>query len=178
MLWGAWYSGVRWHSPFSWAWIKATLNPRIPLWSALALVLLALIIPRLKVKRSLPPRVEGFWHLRNCYWLKDPYHQDVILRSLEGMFTLRDSYQGISIIRAYFKGGRAADSLPEPLYLETDSPTKFTFRIASSPVEVAAVPLIVTLILVDSRGREYEMPPVTARQATDGEVLSILSGQM
>ena len=138
MFWGAWYSGVKWHSPFSWEWMKATLNPRIPLWSALVLVLLALIIPRLKVKRSLPPRVEGFWHLRNCHWFKDPYHQDGIVRSLEGMFTLRDSYESISIIRAYFKGGRAADSLPEQLYLGTDSPEKFTFSIASSPMEVAA----------------------------------------
>ena len=94
------------------------------------------------------------------------------------MFTLRDSHERISIIRAYFKGGMALDSLPEPLYLETDCPKKLTFRIASSPAEADAEPPIVTLILLDSHGREYEMPPVTMRQATDGEVLNILSGQM
>jgi hypothetical protein len=32
MVWGAWYSGVKWHSPLSVEWLKTIFEIAVPLW--------------------------------------------------------------------------------------------------------------------------------------------------
>lgn len=41
MVWGAWYSGVKWHSPLSTAWLKAILNAPYPLWVTMVAMMFA-----------------------------------------------------------------------------------------------------------------------------------------
>ena len=89
MLWGAWYTGVKLHAPFSWAWVTLALAPRIPLWAALFLVLLAFVLPRLSFKRYRKPRIDVFWHVGNCYWFKVPRYPNTVFYNLDGMFTVK-----------------------------------------------------------------------------------------
>jgi hypothetical protein len=38
MIWGAWYSGVKWHSPFSTEWLKAVWTAPVPIWIVFVLL--------------------------------------------------------------------------------------------------------------------------------------------
>ena len=44
MIWGAWYSGVKWHSPFSGYWLKVVFGAPIPLWFVIIIVGMASFI--------------------------------------------------------------------------------------------------------------------------------------
>lgn len=41
MIWGAWYSGVKWHSPFSSYWFRLVFTAPVPIWFAFPLAVLA-----------------------------------------------------------------------------------------------------------------------------------------
>ena len=44
MLWGAWYTGVKLHAPFSTVWLKAVFSAPVPLWFVLPLIVVAGIV--------------------------------------------------------------------------------------------------------------------------------------
>jgi hypothetical protein len=87
MLWGAWYTGAKWHSPFSTHWLKIVLGAPVPVWFALIIVIAASIaawkafISYLRLKRkstslenelaelkTKEPKLHGVWNKSQTFW--------------------------------------------------------------------------------------------------------------
>jgi len=180
MLWGAWYSGVKWHSPFSAYWLKAVLSAPVQLWFVLLLVMVALMLPPwLAARKRDNPKLGVFWHSGECLWYVDPLDSDSVCIKIEGMLTATNSRQTLHIVRAYIKGVPAMNSLPEILLLDPDSPVTETFGLRLKPKpSIERLPMIETIIFVDRYNREYVTPPVTIRPATDDEIFQLVRRQV
>jgi hypothetical protein len=117
MVWGAWYTGVKWHSPFSAAWLKAVLGAPIPMWMFLASFLsLVVIFPRWARTFHKKPVV----HMTvspntRCWALRQEGGEAVMRIMCDVKFAVSNSTRTVTLVSAYLEKTKPYYHLHEPI---------------------------------------------------------------
>jgi hypothetical protein len=190
MLWGAWYTGVKWHSPFSTYWLKVVLGAPVPLWFALIIVIAAFIAlwkaytayrhwkkestileKELAELKSKVPKLHGVWNNAQTFWHMGRQGEAPMMQ-IGGWIDLTSSNtEDILYLLAAFIGDSRAQ-----IFMDVEVKPKAVNRamvmlFIVPPVSTDTTkPFTAAIVVEDQFNRRYQLPPHEFR-ATPGQTL-------
>jgi hypothetical protein len=188
MLWGAWYTGVKWHSPFSTYWLKAVLGAPLPLWFALIIVVAAFVAlwkaytayrhwnqestileKELTELKSKKPKLHGVWNTTQTFWHMGRQGEEPMMQ-IGGWIDLTSSNtEDILYLLAAFIGDSRANIFMDVEVKPNVVNREMVMLFIVPPLATDATrPFTATIVVEDQFNRRYQLPTQEFR-ATPGQ---------
>ena len=188
MLWGAWYTGVKWHSPFSTYWLKVVLEAPVPLWFALVIAISASIAAwklytdyrhltkkstslenELAGLKSKEPKLHGVWNNAQTFWHMGKRGEAPMMQ-IGGWIDLTTSNTKdiLYLLAASIADSKAQVLMDVELRPSVVNRAMVMLFIAPPLAKDTTKPFTATIVVEDQFNRRYQLPTHEFR-ATPGQ---------
>jgi hypothetical protein len=122
MLWGAWYTGVALHSPFSVHWLKEVFGAPVPLWMFAVAVAISAFSSRawwMTWRKFRKPLLHVSIAPNSCCWdfLPSGKKGAMDIRAT-GWFTITNTDRAVKLVCAYLEGAKPSSHFVHPIILD------------------------------------------------------------
>lgn len=192
MLWGAWYTGVKWHSPFSMYWLKVVLGAPIPVWFTLPIIIAALIAAwkgytayrlwkgnsislekTLADLRNNEPKLHGIWNNTQTFWTMGRYGNAPMMQ-IGGWIQLTSSNTKdvLHLLAAYINDKRSQVFMQAPVEPYHVNRVQVVLYMVPPLTTDATKPFTATIVVEDQLNRRYLLPAHEFRPIPAGQTPS------